>query len=62
MGPCLSLGITLVSRLSSKVFHALPLAPLPFHVQVREIIRTNLGAMMISLLRPIHRFKLWVLR
>jgi len=29
---------------------------------VREIIRTNLGSMMISLLRPIHRFKLWVLR
>ncbi|KAF5843701.1 hypothetical protein DUNSADRAFT_10875 [Dunaliella salina] len=29
---------------------------------VREVIRTNLGSMMISLLQPIHRFKLWVLR
>eukprot|EP00983_Pelagomonas_calceolata_P106243 1159211-Pelagomonas_calceolata.AAC.19 len=38
------------------------LGPAAAPLQVREIIRTNLGSMMISLLRPIHRFKLWVLR
>ncbi|KAJ9516052.1 hypothetical protein QJQ45_024482, partial [Haematococcus lacustris] len=29
---------------------------------VREIIRTNLGGLMVSLLLPVHRFKLWLLR
>mmetsp|Transcript_21951 Transcript_21951/g.37548 ORF Transcript_21951/g.37548 Transcript_21951/m.37548 type:complete len:422 (-) Transcript_21951:1620-2885(-) len=28
---------------------------------IRDVIRTNLGSAMISLLRPVHRFKLWIL-
>jgi len=28
----------------------------------RDIIRTNLGSVMLALLRPVHRFKLWILK
>jgi hypothetical protein len=30
--------------------------------QVRDIIRTNLGSVMLAILQPVHRFKLWILR
>lgn len=39
--------------------HALPAITCP---QVRDIIRTNLGSVMLALLGPVHRFKLWIMR
>ena len=29
---------------------------------VRDVIRTNQGSMMMALLLPLHRFRIWVLR
>jgi hypothetical protein len=38
------------------------LVPPPLLRQVRDIIRTNLGSVMLAILQPVHRFKLWILR
>ena len=29
---------------------------------MRDVIRTNQGSMMMALLLPLHRFRIWVLR
>ncbi len=35
---------------------------IPDPALVRDVIRTNQGSVMMALLLPLHRFKIWILR